>query len=143
MSIQTNTTRVPARGPKLGRRGFLATTLGGLSIAFTLPDAARVFGVEAATPPTPQELSNAYIRVGTDGSITLMFGGSEMGQGAKTGLAQILAEELMVDWNQVNVQQSTVDAIVTYITGGSSAVSGRYNTLRTAGAAVATRQRAL
>lgn len=137
MSSNTHSTRVPTRGsrPKMGRRGFLATSIGGLSIAFVLPDVGRVFGLKAATPPTPQQLGNAYVRVGTDGSITLMFGGSEMGQGVMTGLAQILAEELMVDWNQVVVQQATLDAIVTYITGGSTAVSGRYNTLRTAGAA--------
>ena len=122
-------------GNGIGRRGFLATALGGLSIAFALPDVGRIFGVKAAALPTPQQLSNAYINIGNDGSITLLFGGSEMGQGAKTGLAQILAEELMVDWNQVTVEQSLVDSIVTYITGGSSAVSGRYATLRTAGAA--------
>jgi isoquinoline 1-oxidoreductase subunit beta len=119
----------------IGRRGFLATALGGLAIAFVMPDVGRVLGVKAATPPSSQDLANAYIRVGTDGTITLMFGGSEMGQGAKTGLGQILAEELMVDWRQVTVQQSPVDPIVTYITGGSSAVSGRYNNLRIAGAA--------
>ncbi len=119
----------------MGRRGFLATALGGLSIAFALPDVGRVFGAKAAGGPTPQALASAYIRIGTDGTITLMFGGSEMGQGAKTGLGQILAEELMVDWRQVTVQQSPVDPIVTYITGGSSAVSGRYDNLRIAGAA--------
>jgi len=119
----------------MGRRSFLATAAGGLSIAFTLPDVGRVFGVQAATGPTAQQLSNAYINIGTDGAITLMFGGSEMGQGSKTGLAQILAEELMVDWNQVKVQQAKVDPLITYITGGSSAVSGRYSNLRIAGAA--------
>jgi isoquinoline 1-oxidoreductase beta subunit len=133
---------LPVRTPEsksgkltIGRRGFLATALGGLSIAFSLPDAGRVFGVKAATPPTAQQLANAYVNIGTDGSITLMFGGSEMGQGIKTGLAQILAEELMADWIQVIVAQSPVDPLVTYITGGSSAVSGRYKNLRTAGAA--------
>jgi isoquinoline 1-oxidoreductase beta subunit len=117
----------------MGRRGFLASATGGLSIAFTLPDVGRIFGIQAAT--TPQQLASAYVHIGTNGTITLMFGGSEMGQGAKTGLAQILAEELMVDWSQVTVQQSPVNPLITYITGGSSAVSGRYNNLRTAGAA--------
>ena len=133
--IRTSSMQTPKNGKTLGRRGFLATALGGLSIAFTMPDVGRVFGIQAATPPTSQQLANAYINIGTDGTITLMFGGSEMGQGIKTGLAQILAEELMVDWNQVTVRQSLVDPIVTYLTGGSNAVSGRYNNLRAAGAA--------
>ena len=75
------------------------------------------------------------MRIGTDGSITLAFGGAEMGQGAKSGLAQILAEELMVDWGQITVVQSLVDPVVSYLTGGSSAVRGRYARLRDAGAA--------
>ena len=65
------------------------------------------------------------MRIGTDGSITLAFGGAEMGQGAKSGLAQILAEELIVDWGQIAVVQSLVDPVVSYLTGGSSAVRGR------------------
>ncbi len=133
MPTNTQTPIAPtAKKKNMGRRGFLASAIGGLSIAFALPDAARIFGIQAATN---QQLSNAYIVVGTDGTITLLFGGSEMGQGIKTGLAQILAEELMIDWNQVTVKQSLVDPVVTYITGGSSAVSGRYNNLRLAGAA--------
>lgn len=133
MENKTRTLSVPTN--PMGRRGFLASALGGLSLAFTLPEAGRVFGVKAATGPDPAALANAYIHIGTDNSITLMFGGSEMGQGIKTGLAQILAEELMVDWGQVAVQQSKVDPVVTYVTGGSGAVSGRYKNLRTAGAA--------
>ena len=136
MAIDTRNTLVQKGEKKhqIGRRGFLATALGGLSVAFVMPDAGRMFGLKGATI-TPTQLANAYIHIGTNGSITLMFGGSEMGQGIKTGLAQILAEELMVDWNQVTVQQSLVDPTVTYITGGSGAVSGRYTNLRTAGAA--------
>ena len=136
MAIDTRNTLVQKDEKKrqIGRRGFLATALGGLSVAFVLPDVGRMFGLKADTT-TPTQLANSYVHIGADGSITLMFGGSEMGQGIKTGLAQILAEELMVDWNQITVQQSLVDPTVTYITGGSGAVSGRYTTLRTAGAA--------
>lgn len=132
------TLRTPAGEEKkhrIGRRGFIASALGGLSVAFTLPETGRVLGLKAAQGPDPGTLANAYVHIGTDGSITLMFGGAEMGQGIKTGLAQILAEELMVDWEQVTVQQSPVNPTVSYLTGGSTAVSGRYNNLRTAGAA--------
>jgi isoquinoline 1-oxidoreductase subunit beta len=117
---------------QIGRRGFLASAIGGLSVAFAMPDAGRMFGLNAA--PVNSAL-NAWVNVGSDGTATLLFGGSEMGQGIKTGLAQILAEELMVDWSQVIVQQAPADPTVSYITGGSNAVSGRYTSLRTAGAA--------
>lgn len=125
----------PILGKKLDRRGFLVRAVGGLSLGFFLPDAGHVFDAAAATGPTNEQLANAYIRIGADNSITLMFGGCEMGQGTKTGLAQILAEELNVDWNQIIVSQSLVDPIVSYGTGGSSGVSRRYDRLRTAGAA--------
>ena len=124
-----------ARAPAMDRRGFLTLGAKGLVVAFAMPLVGRSAAVQAATPPTTQQLANAYVQVGTDGSITLWFGGSEMGQGAMSGLAQILAEELMVDWNQVTVKQAGVDPIVSYLTGGSSAVSGRYGTLRNAAAA--------
>ena len=136
MATTTNTSDVTAvnkeEKQQLGRRGFLASAVGGLSVAFAMPDAGRMFGLQAG--PTNSAL-NAWVNIGSDGSVTLLFGGSEMGQGIKTGLAQILAEELMVDWNQVIVQQSPADPNVSYITGGSNAVAGRYTSLRTAGAA--------
>jgi isoquinoline 1-oxidoreductase subunit beta len=120
-------------GPTIDRRGFLTIAAKGLALAFVLPAAGRIGTVAAA--PTAQELATAYVRIGTDGSITLAFGGAEMGQGSMSGLAQILAEELMVDWGQFTVQQSLLDPIVSYFTGGSSAVRGRYATLRNVGAA--------
>lgn len=120
---------------RIDRRGFLTFAARGLAVAFTMPLAGRVAMVSAATPPTSEQLADAYVYIGNDGRITLYFGGAEMGQGAMSGLAQILAEELMVDWNQVTVRQALVDPVVTYFTGGSSAVSGRYARLRTAGAA--------
>ncbi|HSQ81587.1 MAG TPA: molybdopterin cofactor-binding domain-containing protein [Casimicrobiaceae bacterium] len=125
-----------ASAPAMDRRGFLTIGAKGLVVAFAMPLVGRSAAVQAAaTPPTAQQLANAYVHVGTDGSIVLWFGGSEMGQGAMSGLAQILAEELMVDWNQVTVKQAGVDPIVSYLTGGSSAVSRRYVTLRNAAAA--------
>ncbi len=126
---------VGVRATPMGRRGFLTLGAKGLVVAFAMPLVGRSAAVQAATPPTAQQLANAYVHVGTDGSIVLWFGGSEMGQGAMSGLAQILAEELMVDWNQVTVKQAGVDPIVSYLTGGSSAVSRRYDTLRSAAAA--------
>ncbi len=123
----------PLAAHRIDRRGFLTFAAKGLALAFVLPAAGRIGTAVAA--PTPGQLASAYVRIGTDGTITLVFGGAEMGQGAMSGLAQILAEELMVDWNQITVEQSLVDPVVSYLTGGSSAVRGRYDTLRNAGAA--------
>jgi isoquinoline 1-oxidoreductase beta subunit len=120
---------------RIDRRGFLTVAAKGLAVAFAMPLAGRVASVRAATPPTSEDLADSYVHIGSDGRITLWFGGAEMGQGSMSGLSQILAEELKVDWNQISVVTSTVDPIVSYFTGGSSAVSGRYMRLRTAGAA--------
>ncbi|MFO1303079.1 MAG: molybdopterin cofactor-binding domain-containing protein [Burkholderiales bacterium] len=116
---------------RMDRRGFLTFAAKGLAVAVALPAAGRL----AHAAATPKELATAYVHIGTDNSVTLMFGGCEMGQGAMTGLAMILAEELCVDFAAVGVVQSQVDPIVSYVTGGSSAVRGRYVNLRNAGAA--------
>ncbi|MCE9518994.1 MAG: molybdopterin-dependent oxidoreductase [Verrucomicrobia bacterium] len=113
----------------LKRRDFLVTLAGGLSVGFLTGITGRLFGAGAVTT-TPV---NSYVKVGSDGSITLLYGGSEMGQGSMSGLAQILAEELMVDWKQIVVEQALAGSI-TYVTGGSSAVRTNYSPLRTAGA---------
>ena len=120
----------------VSRRNFLVTLAGGLSIGFFLPGGGRLLGAVPAAAPAalagPAQI-NAYVKIGTDGTITLLFGGSEMGQGSMSGLAQILAEELMVNWDQVYVEQALAGP-VSYVTGGSSAIRGRYLPLRTAGA---------
>jgi len=120
-------------GQKIGRRGFLTFAAKGLALAFVLPLAGRIG--DAAAAVTPQDLANAFIHVNTDGTVTLAFGGAEMGQGTMSGLAQILAEEMMVDWGQITVRQALVEANVSYTTGGSSGVARRYANLRRAGAA--------
>jgi isoquinoline 1-oxidoreductase beta subunit len=119
-------------GRKIGRRGFLTFAAKGLALAFALPLAGRIAEAEAAEA---MQKVNAFIRVGTGGTVELAFGGCEMGQGTMTGLAQILAEELMVEWDQIAVRQALVETGVSYNTGGSSGVARRYTSLRKAGAA--------
>ena len=138
------------------RRNFLVTTLGGfggLCLGFHMTKKGWIEEAQAAT----DHQINAYIRISTDNRITILFGGCEFGQGSMTGLAQIVAEELMVPWSLVSVIQSdaSVDAngkgvsyptiidpctgqpvSIVYLTGGSSATRGRYPALRAAGAIV-------
>src|SRR5678815_3340234 len=81
---------------KIGRRGFLATA-GGFTLTFLMPEVTRLSEAEGATPGQV----NAWLTIGSDESITLTVGSSEMGQGSFSGLAQILAEDLMVDYARI------------------------------------------
>jgi isoquinoline 1-oxidoreductase subunit beta len=81
-----------------------------------------------------------WIRIGTDGSVCLCSNASEMGQGSPSALAQILAEELEVDWATVTIDMAPLapeffnPVTHAYMTGGSTAVAGMFNPLRTAAA---------
>ncbi len=75
---------------------------------------------------------NAYIRIADD-VITLFVGGGEMGQGIHSGLAQGVAEELMVDWNQITI--APITAGKSWLSAGSSGISRQLLPMRTAGAA--------
>jgi CO/xanthine dehydrogenase Mo-binding subunit len=88
---------------KLARRRFLARS-GALVVVFTLaPDALAQGATEVAKPPPlPGSLEqapmlDAWIRIGADGRITVFTGKAELGQGIRTALLQVAAEELMVE----------------------------------------------
>lgn len=85
--------------------------------------------------PNPFE---AYVHVKPDGKISLIVAKSEMGQGIKTGLAMILAEEACVDFNSVSVEQAETrpDIYEHMGTGGSGSTQESYMPLRRAGATV-------
>ena len=119
---------------RIDRRGFLTVAAKGLAVAFTMPLAGRVASVRAATPPTSTDLADSYVHIGSDGRISLFFGGAEMGQGSMSGLSQILAEELKVDWTKVSVETADPRLGVSYLTGGSTAVRLWFGPLRLAGA---------
>jgi isoquinoline 1-oxidoreductase beta subunit len=89
------------------------------------------------------EVIAGWIRIDPDGALCLLVNATEMGQGAKSGLAQILAEELEVDWSQVRVDFAPIDREhygmwETYQTGGSGSVRGMFDRLRKAGATART-----
>ena len=87
----------------LNRRAFLQTSAaaaaGGLVVHFSLP--GRAFAQAAGAAPAR---INAFVRVGSDDSVTLMIHKSEMGQGTVTSLSQLLAEELECDWKKIHTQ---------------------------------------
>src|SRR5579864_1399103 len=90
-----------------------------------------------AKKPAPNPF-DAYVHVNPDGHITLIVAKSEMGQGIKTGLAMILAEEAEVDFNSVSVEQAETrpDLYEHMGTGGSGSTQENFMPLRRAGATV-------
>jgi isoquinoline 1-oxidoreductase beta subunit len=88
------------------------------------------------TPRAPFDWApNMYVRVDNTGKLTVNAFRSEMGQGIRTALAMLAAEELDVDWNMVSIEQ--MDANPKYgdqLTGGSVSVSTYYTGMRLAGA---------
>lgn len=115
------------------KAGTLATT--GLVIHLYLPDAAM--GSLAASEPVVFN-PNAYITITRDNVITLSVTRSEMGQGVRTTLPMMLAEELEADWTQIRLIQATTTPQFKGVhlrTSGSASTVDTYNALRKAGAA--------
>lgn len=134
---------------RLERRSFLkgaaAATVTALTIGFEWTGSTRRALALApnGTPPAAAPFApNAFVRIGTDNSITIISKHIEMGQGSYTGLATILAEELDADWAQVRVESAPADAerYANFTfgkiqgTGGSSAIANSWPQLRDAGA---------
>ena len=124
----------------VSRRTFLAASVaagGGLLLDLSFSDvAAAASGAAAAGAPAPATL-NAYIRIAPDGIVTIAAKNPEIGQGIKTSFAQIVAEELDVDWKDVRVEQAPVDPAKygPQFAGGSFSTPMNYDPLRRAGAA--------
>ena len=111
---------------------------GGLILGFALHPAADPAG--AAQPSTTTFAPNAFLRIGSDGVVTIMANHSEMGQGVYTALPMLVAEELEADWSNVRVEAAPVDPAYNHtqyglqMTGGSSSTWSEWERLRQAGA---------
>ena len=121
----------------LTRRTFLVASTavgGGLLLSVSLPQLAV-----ATAPKSVGEAHtlNAYIRIETDGVITIMAKNPEIGQGVKTSLPMIIAEELDADWEHVRTQQAPFapNSYGGQVVGGSLSVLLNYDLLRRVGAA--------
>lgn len=120
------------------RRNFLATAAGGLSVGFFIPEVSRIAELQAS-PANPGQV-NSWLKIATNGTVTLTIGASEMGQGSFSALAQILAEELMVDYTKVVTVQGMPSLTTPLPVGasintvGSSVTRANFWTMRKAGA---------
>jgi isoquinoline 1-oxidoreductase subunit beta len=122
------------------RRAFLKASLaagGGLLLQATLPPLARK--AMAAGPEAAGETAalNAFIHIAPDGIVTIMSKNPEIGQGIKTMLPMVIAEELDVAWENVRIEQAPFDAAKygRQYAGGSRATPDNYDPLRRVGAA--------
>jgi isoquinoline 1-oxidoreductase beta subunit len=117
------------------RRGFLkvaAAAGGGLVVGWVVP----VRGAEGEEEPTSHRL-HTFVEIRSDGQVTLVAPVPEIGQGVRTSLPMILAEELAVDWKQVRVEQAPTDPRYGPMSvGGSDSVHDYWQPLRRIGAAV-------
>ncbi|WP_197341972.1 xanthine dehydrogenase family protein molybdopterin-binding subunit [Ralstonia solanacearum] len=135
-----------ARIENASRRNFLNGAMG-LTLAIYLPGGGAAAGTGkaggdmAAAAAEPFE-PNAFVRVGADSTVTVISKHIEMGQGAYTGLATLVAEELDAAWSQVRVEGAPADAKrynnlqfgPLQGTGGSSSIANCWEQLRKAGA---------
>jgi isoquinoline 1-oxidoreductase subunit beta len=122
------------------RRSFLRATAlagGGFMLASYL-DPLEALGIQPpAAPPPPPMLPSNFIKIGADGIVTIYSKNPEVGQGIKTMLPQLIAEELEVDWKQVKVEQVGYDPTKysRQVAGGSTATPMHWDDLRRVGAA--------
>jgi isoquinoline 1-oxidoreductase beta subunit len=84
----------------MSRRDFIVRSAAGLTLGFLLPEFPGRSELCAANGSVPVPVTS-WLIIGTDESITLTIGSSEMGQGSFSGLAQIIAEDLMVDYGRI------------------------------------------
>jgi isoquinoline 1-oxidoreductase subunit beta len=118
----------------VSRRAFLQASAlvgGGLLLDFYVPN------VRAASSSMGGEVLNAYIRVMPDGIVTIMAKNPEIGQGVKTSLPMLIAEEFDVDWKNVRTEQALADGAkyAPQFAGGSTATPLNWEPLRRVGAA--------
>ena len=121
----------------LTRRDFLKTC-GGITFAFAVP-ILKVRALDAE-----RTLSTAWVHVAADEAITIYAPAAEMGQGAMTAQALILAEELDADWDRVRIESSPADDLIygtpiffaygIMLTAASISIHAYYDSLRRYGA---------
>ncbi len=125
---------------EFSRRGFLKTSSlasGGLLIGFNMFTACK----PGVAPPVDLSLLdyndfNAFIKIANNGAVTIFSPNPEVGQGIKTAIPMIIAEELDVAWKNVYVEQAPLDTknFTRQVAGGSESLRFGWDALRQTGA---------
>jgi isoquinoline 1-oxidoreductase subunit beta len=123
---------------RTSRREFLkvsAAAGGGLLLTFGLPSLSKAAAMGEAE--SGNAVLNAYVRIAPDNTITIMSKNPEIGQGIKTMLPMLIAEELDVDWKQVRIEPALADNAIygRQVAGGSMATPLEWSPMRKVGAA--------
>jgi isoquinoline 1-oxidoreductase beta subunit len=130
----------------VSRRGFLAgmSALGGLVLAVGFPAALRAqdqpkYGRDGMADGWVDD-PLAFVSIGEDGTVTITVHRSEMGQGVRTSMAMIVADELEADWKRVRVVQAPGDQkrFGNQDTDGSRSTRHFFEPMRRVGAAART-----
>ncbi|MFM8486846.1 MAG: molybdopterin cofactor-binding domain-containing protein, partial [Bacteroidota bacterium] len=117
------------------RRSFIkvsAVAGGGILVGVNwLADQLRATADRELVEPVSM---NAYIQIAPDGTITIASPNPEVGQGVKTAMPMIVAEELDADWSRVRVRQAPLDTVnfTRQVAGGSGSIKAAWMGLRTA-----------
>lgn len=127
---------------KINRRNFLqiGISLSGsliLGLNFSSPEGIG----EAEAMTSASYALNAFVRISTDDTITIIVNKSEMGQGVYTSLPMLIAEELECDWKKIRVEAAPVNPVYNHTewgpmqaTGGSTSIRSEWERFREAGA---------
>jgi isoquinoline 1-oxidoreductase subunit beta len=123
----------------VNRRAFLRVSAlagGGMLLAGYFEPVAATLARQGAPPPPPL-VPTSFISIAADGTVTIISKNPETGQGIKTMLPMLIAEELEVDWKQVKVQQADLDEAKygRQTEGGSTATPTNWEPMRQIGAA--------
>ena len=125
----------------VSRRKFIKLTGvagGGLVLAFTLTPKFKGAAAKEAMPKNMGADLNAYVQVRPDGKIRIYSKNPEIGQGIKTGLPLIIAEELDASWSDVVVENAPVaPRFGGQFAGGSLSTPMNFQPMRVAGATAA------
>ncbi|WP_271406834.1 xanthine dehydrogenase family protein molybdopterin-binding subunit [Tenacibaculum soleae] len=122
------------------RRSFLRTSAlagGGIMIGFNLFTACKP-NVKPSVDIENLNFNdfNAFIKISEEGYVTIYSPNPEIGQGVKTSMPMLIAEELDVDWNNVHVAQAPLDTknYKRQLAGGSQSIRFGWDALRQTGA---------
>lgn len=119
---------------KLNRRNFIknsAVAGGAFMLSFSMPWGNKLM----AEPTAKVHEINAFLKIAKDGTITIMAKNPEIGQGVKTSLPMIIAEELCADWRKIEVLQADLNPKYgPQGAGGSTAINRHWKPLRKVGA---------